>query len=257
MTTWIVILIGVAVVVAVAGVALVVVRGARARRRPEPGIGAVLPSGAILNPSSVGTAPSAPPAAAPRMPAAPPAAERTAPDPAARISSSAAIGDPAGNVAVPDDVLRLVADGRRDEAVAALAAATGRDREWAQRAVDGLARADVQGFLGAPGAGTTPSSTRTTSATVSWSVSSGAGTQSGSSSSPRSIRAGLPDEILDLVRSGRTDEAADRLRTEVGMDAAGARTVVDTLGKLDLNGLSGFDLLRAFRGRGSGLFGGK
>ncbi|MFE2774231.1 hypothetical protein [Microbacterium resistens] len=247
-------MIGIVVVAAVAVVAIVVLVAARrrARRNAQPGIGAVLPSGAVLNPTSspsgTGTptrhgsmvAPGpVPPGLAP-IPPAPAGLLPPFPTPGA---PGGPVDAAAGDVELPREVVELVAAGRQDDAVAALRASTGRDRDWAERVVDGLAKADAAGFLsgGSAAAATDgPAAfTSSSSTTISWSAShSGGASLDGSVSSSRSVSPQVVDELLGLVRRGREEEAVARLRAEVGMDDAGARQVIDTLRRIgDLGGL--------------------
>ncbi|MCE4026330.1 hypothetical protein LXM50_10150 [Microbacterium sp. Au-Mic1] len=238
------------VVVAVAAAVIVIL--VRALRRPrgadDRGIGATLPSGAVLNPSS-------------GMHATPPAASadpgamgtRTSPEfmagatvgPQTSPLPDADTGAAAGSHIVPNEVLTLVADGRVDEAVTALMAATGRhEPEWARRAVDGLSRSDVRSFLRTGGAdphanpaddGVTRT-TSTSSTTVSWSSTASrrhrAEPAAPEGTTASSFSAKLPDEIIALVQQGRTAEAETRIRSELGIGADQARHVVETIAKL-------------------------
>ncbi|MDA4895432.1 hypothetical protein PFZ55_52130, partial [Streptomyces sp. MS2A] len=211
-------MIGIVVVAAVAVVAIVVLVAARrrARRNAQPGIGAVLPSGAVLNPTSSPSGTGTPTRHGSPVPPAPAGLLPPFPTPGA---PGGPVEAAAGDVELPREVVELAAAGRRDDAVAALRASTGRDRDWAERVVDGLAKADAAGFLsgGSAAAATDgPAAfTSSSSTTISWSAShSGGASLDGSVSSSRSVSPQVVDELLGLVRRGREEEAVARLRAE-------------------------------------------
>ncbi|PRB02913.1 hypothetical protein [Microbacterium sp. MYb64] len=228
-------MIAVLVVVAVAVVVTVIlVRVLLLRRRAgdDRGIGVTLPSGAVLNPSS------ADPQAAYRQSAAPAHAVPTPTVPASDVPDAS----PSGARPIPDDVVRLVSEGRTAEAVTALMTATGRqDPAWAQRAVDSLSTMDLAAYFAdgrAPGGATSSSSSSTTTSTsISWSSSAsrrGSADPQSPGTTASSFSAKLPDEIIALVRQGRTAEAEARIRSQLGIGADQARHVVETIAKLPL-----------------------
>ncbi|MDR2322281.1 MAG: hypothetical protein LBE60_11615 [Microbacterium sp.] len=224
-------MIAVLVVVAIAVVvtAILVRVLLRRRARDDRGIGVTLPSGAVLNPSSAdpqtADRQSAAPAHAGPMPTAP------APD-----------ASPSGARPIPDDVVRLVSEGRTAEAVTALMTATGRqDPAWAQRAVDSLSTMDLAEYLAdgrvPDGATSSSSSSTTTSTSISWSSSAsrrGSADPQSPGTTASSFSAKLPDEIIALVRQGRTPEAEARIRSQLGIGADQARHVVETIARLPL-----------------------
>ena len=227
-------MIAVLVVVAVAVVATVILVRVLLRRRAgdDRGIGVTLPSGAVLNPSS------ADPQAADRQSAATAHAVPMPTVPASDVPDAS----PTGARPIPDDVVRLVSEGRTAEAVTALMTATGRqDPAWAQRAVDSLSTMDLAAYLAdgrvPDGATSSSSSSTTTSTSISWSSSAsrrGSADPQSPGTTASSFSAKLPDEIIALVRQGRTVEAEARIRSELGIGADQARHVVETIAKLPL-----------------------
>ncbi|MFJ4166603.1 hypothetical protein ACIPY5_13710 [Microbacterium sp. NPDC089698] len=224
-------MIAVLVVVAIAVVVTVILVRVLLRRRAgdDRGIGVTLPSGAVLNPSS------ADPQAADRQSAAPAHAGPMPTVPAPDAS-------PSGARPIPDDVVRLVSEGRTAEAVTALMTATGRqDPAWAQRAVDSLSTMDLAAYLAdgrvPDGATSSSSSSTTTSTSISWSSSAsrrGSADPQSPGTTASSFSAKLPDEIIALVRQGRTAEAEARIRSQLGIGADQARHVVETIARLPL-----------------------
>lgn len=227
-------MIAVLIVVTVAVVATVILVRVLLRRRAgdDRGIGVTLPSGAVLNPSSADPQTTDPWTAAPA---------HAVPMP---TSSASDVPDasPSGARPIPDDVVRLVSEGRTAEAVTALMTATGRqDPAWAQRAVDSLSTMDLDAYLAdgrvPDGATSSSSSSMTTSTSISWSSSAsrrGSADPQSPGTTASSFSAKLPDEIITLVRQGRMAEAEARIRSQLGIDADQARHVVETIAKLPL-----------------------